>query len=284
MIARFKWAIQRSIEEYQKGGLPQLCRKIANYFNWKFHNNRLYVQLYWILRGNLLLNSSNGYILTHLFSDKSYHFPELKYNHTFTKMYQKDRWETYFESELFELEEDDIVIDVGAHIGVTSLLASKRASKVFAVEPSPRSLPYLRKNTENQNNIEIIERAAWNEEGTMTLQFGNATDDDSLIKPDDGGDGTVEEVRTDTLENIIKETGMDEIDLVKIEAEGVEPEIAEGIRDANVQKVVSTGNDERHGEEVHREVEKILNDLGYNTIIDYDHRWNMVYGKKKTEY
>jgi FkbM family methyltransferase len=50
---------------------------------------------------------------------------------------------------LEELKSADIVLDAGANIGVFSMLASRRVSRVYAIEPDPLNFAFL------QNNIRI---------------------------------------------------------------------------------------------------------------------------------
>jgi len=62
----------------------------------------------------------------------------------------------------FFIREGDSILDVGAFIGTHSLAFSNLTGKngrVYAFEPNPSSFEYLKKNTENKNNI-IIENLA----------------------------------------------------------------------------------------------------------------------------
>jgi FkbM family methyltransferase len=68
---------------------------------------------------------------------------------------------------LLSLTQDDVVLDGGANIGVFSVLAAKRASLVYAVEPNRRNFRYLLKNlySNNVKNVIPINAALSNYEG-----------------------------------------------------------------------------------------------------------------------
>ena len=51
---------------------------------------------------------------------------------------------------------DDYVIDVGAHVGIFTLLASKRAKLVVALEPHPLNFKYLRANVKINDLRNVI--------------------------------------------------------------------------------------------------------------------------------
>ena len=65
-----------------------------------------------------------------------------------------------------------VVLDVGANIGVYTLLAAKRGARVFAIEADPRNLEMLRRNIRLNgldDRVTVFPIAAGSEEGTVTL-------------------------------------------------------------------------------------------------------------------
>lgn len=54
------------------------------------------------------------------------------------------------------------VIEVGGHIGYVSVFLARcaRAGRVYVFEPGRNNLPYLRRNTTNLRNVEVVEMAA----------------------------------------------------------------------------------------------------------------------------
>jgi FkbM family methyltransferase len=67
--------------------------------------------------------------------------------------------EYYFKNDM-EVTPDDVVLDVGAHVGIFSILAAKLGAKVIAYEPVPENIELLKKNIElNDCKVEVNERA-----------------------------------------------------------------------------------------------------------------------------
>lgn len=64
-----------------------------------------------------------------------------------------------------------VVADVGAHIGLFSLFAARRAIHVHAFEPAPVNVAYLRRNVEaNQlSNVTITQAAVSDKAGELTF-------------------------------------------------------------------------------------------------------------------
>lgn len=65
------------------------------------------------------------------------------------------------------LKEGDIFLDVGAHVGYYSVLASAivgENGKVIAFEPTPRTFTSLSENAARKNNIQVYNNAVLNEE------------------------------------------------------------------------------------------------------------------------
>lgn len=65
---------------------------------------------------------------------------------------------------------DDIVVEVGGHIGYFSVLYAKLVGakgRVFVFEPGDNNLPYLRRNLADHPNAEIIEKAVSDQNGIV---------------------------------------------------------------------------------------------------------------------
>ncbi|MEM8526118.1 MAG: FkbM family methyltransferase [Bacteroidota bacterium] len=73
---------------------------------------------------------------------------------------------------LRNLKVGDTFVDVGAHFGFFSLLASKlvgQNGKVVAFEAAPNTFKLLEKNTATYSNLTIVHRAVSDQKGTMTF-------------------------------------------------------------------------------------------------------------------
>lgn len=127
------------------------------------------------------------------------------------------------------------VLDIGANIGYFTLLAGRAVGeqgRVHAFEPEPRNLWYLRHNVSLAGHrwTTVVDKALWNAAGTMRLR----TEEDfcgghSLIGGDDpslSSDRTVE-VQTLRLDDYLGDNK--HVDVIKMDAEGAEPWIIEGM-------------------------------------------------------
>jgi FkbM family methyltransferase len=65
-----------------------------------------------------------------------------------------------------------IFYDIGANIGVYSLVAGSKGAKIFAFEPSPDVLPYLKKNIDlNDYDITLVPEAVGDKHGEIPFYF-----------------------------------------------------------------------------------------------------------------
>ena len=122
-------------------------------------------------------------------------------------------------------------VDVGANVGLFSLLAARivgPTGKVIAIEPAPATAAALRA-TISANGIEDIvavkELAAGAEQGLSTLAVSHNSTKSSLIPFDTAANTTVASVAP--LDTIL---GGLVPDMVKIDVEGWEPQVVEGMK------------------------------------------------------
>jgi len=145
-----------------------------------------------------------------------------------------------------EFQGSDAIIDVGANIGELSICLGRRYGVTsIACEPDPIELGCLAGNLEDLS-ASIVKQPLWESAGEREFFFRNQTGDSSLLL---GGSssGSMTTMCT-TLNEVYREVfGGDankRIRLLKLEAEGAEPEILRG------------------GEQVLRSIDYISADLG----------------------
>lgn len=120
------------------------------------------------------------------------------------------------------LRPEDTFLDLGAHIGYFSLVASSRCREVIAVEPMPQNFDLLRKNIElnEARNIEAIPVAVDIAEGLATMVMTRRnTGDARLVRDGMMAVGERASVAVRTLPQVL--TGRWP-DVIKIDIEGAD--------------------------------------------------------------
>jgi FkbM family methyltransferase len=132
------------------------------------------------------------------------------------------------------LKPGDTVIDVGANIGHYTLLAASVVGplgRIHAVECSPQTLTLLSNNIRQNKlqNVQVHPFAAASERGTLALNvtaIGLSWFNPHSNWPAVQGSGTTVEVQAVPLDEIISTP----VNLVKIDAEGVDLEVLKGMK------------------------------------------------------
>lgn len=134
-----------------------------------------------------------------------------------------------------------VVVDIGAHVGVYAVWAATQPCRprVIAVEPAPRALDFLRENVRinRLDNVTIVAAACGSGEGERPLHLARAEMMNSLYERD-GTDGPSVAVPLVSLDRILRDSGVDRCDLLKVDCEGAEFEILlEGCTDETLRRV-----------------------------------------------
>lgn len=131
------------------------------------------------------------------------------------------------------LENNDVVIDGGANVGMFSFLAAQkigRNGKIFAFEPLPQvnsifrnSLPY---NYAGGANIELVPWALGAKSDESILNFSkNDLLGASMCR---GHHESTIKVRQVALDDFVLEQGLDRVNFIKLDIEGMEREFLNG--------------------------------------------------------
>jgi FkbM family methyltransferase len=129
---------------------------------------------------------------------------------------------------------DSVVVDVGANEGYFSILAAKLAYRghVFAVEPQQRCVEVLRRNVEANalGNCSIIEVALGNQDGWAELRLMPSinTGASSLVRAYRFSRKR-QPVQIVAATNLFRQTNAERWDFVKVDVEGYEAEVVEGL-------------------------------------------------------
>jgi FkbM family methyltransferase len=178
--------------------------------------------------------------------------------------YAKRLLRKYSFEDFVEVEPGDWVVDCGAYVGAFSLLASSHAEMVLACEPAPRNYAALALNTERTPNIRCVNVALYNHDGALPFNYGTSNStDSSLITPDSKDSEQLPSISVRRLSTLIKDIGWKRVDFLKLEAEGVEKEIATSVDPATVKKLAIDCSPERDGRSPLLDIAILLSNKGY---------------------
>ena len=127
----------------------------------------------------------------------------------------------------FEIGPDDLVVDIGANVGVFSLYAARRTrNRVIAVEPYPLNFEFLVANLEANNvtNVSCLNLAIVDRSGPLRL-FHSSNDGGHLLYDHNAIEGRLSQSSTvegKTLESLLEEAGVSRVNFLKLDCEGAE--------------------------------------------------------------
>ncbi len=144
--------------------------------------------------------------------------------------------EDWFEDEIKFLrrllEPGQKAIDIGANHGLYTLTIAKAVGPtghVWAFEPASATAQLLAESIaiNGYGHVTLEQSALSDSEGTAQLSLNDYSELNALVR-DAGTEQSTEEVRTVTLDGYAKTSGWQDIDLVKIDAEGEEANVLKG--------------------------------------------------------
>ena len=153
------------------------------------------------------------------------------------------RWSRYFESDYEsdnyafleqQLKPGMHVIDIGAHIGLFSVVASQLAGKngkIVCIEPTPGSMAVLNKmlRLNHCENVFPTQAAVSDKEGTATFYISTieGSNSNSLVKNKSVDEKKPYQVRLVTIDGLVSEFSLHP-SIIKIDAEGAELDVLKG--------------------------------------------------------
>ena len=137
----------------------------------------------------------------------------------------------YLASGHVELREDSVVMDVGANLGDFAIQAAARCprGRVYAVEPMSEYSSLLETNQKlnRLSNLEIVRVALGDHEGEISLSIAGAESTAHFNRT-----ARTETARLTTLPQLMRDCGLERIDLLKMDCEGSEWDILPAARAA----------------------------------------------------
>ena len=169
----------------------------------------------------------------------------------------------------------DTVIDVGAYVGMFSIKAAVRVQdtgSVYSIEPSSDNNRYLRLNTVRLRNVTLVPVALGADTGYGQLTSTDASPCHQLTKR---RDKDTEEVRIETMDDLVARLGIQKVDFIKIDVEGSELKVLKGatktLRDNRLNLAIAAYHDLETGEPELPQVRKLLEDAGFKVKVIKDY-------------
>jgi FkbM family methyltransferase len=175
-----------------------------------------------------------------------------------------------------EVKAGDVVVDCGAYVGGFSLSAAKIAAEVHAFEPEHANALCARRNLERFRNARVNECGLYDRSTVMTLNLSASSVEHSLLQPDDGVITGTCSIEVKSLADYARENDIERFDFVKIEAEGVELEVFDGLHDMRPDRFAIDVSPERNGESPAEEFKKRLEGWGY----EYRQRGHVLFARR----
>jgi len=149
-------------------------------------------------------------------------------------------WYGYYEKPVSHLLEkltkaDSIILDIGAHIGYFTLVAAKIAKKgtVYAFEPVTKVFQRLQKNIEENNLSNVIPiHAAVGQLANDAVIYISREDNVGMssLRPPENFSGFTQPIPVMCVDEWIKETGIDNVGVIKLDVEGSELFALQGMK------------------------------------------------------
>jgi len=137
----------------------------------------------------------------------------------------------------FEINDTDIVIDIGAHIGLFALFASQfcKNGKIFCFEPIKENYEELLKNIEINNiqNIIPFNYAVSSKTEKIKIYLNDDESGHSMFLEN----SDYIEVDSISIDDIFKNNSIEKCDFLKLDCEGAEYEIIELLSKNYLQKI-----------------------------------------------
>lgn len=222
-------SLRLATRAYRRNGLVGLCRKIVETLEARAVESATH--RYWRLRGErtVTVGDASAIFLTE--------YPAEIDVLDFLAAHERD----VIADLLGELDADDVLFDVGANIGVYACLAADRiaadrtaahldsAGEVVAFEPYPPNVERLRANVA-RNDATVDVRPVGLAEATGTVRFDRAALDRPgwpLASITDAPDAI--EVAVESGDALVERGAVPQPTVVKIDVEGAEPLVIEGM-------------------------------------------------------
>jgi len=171
---------------------------------------------------------------------------------------------------------NDIVLDIGANIGIFSLFASLNTRNlIYAFEPFTENIKYIKKNAKKNlaNNIIINEYAISGRTDIMNLSLTRNPAGNILYTKDlKKSEKTSVDVLSKTLEQIMEENNLKQIDFLKMDCEGSEGDIFMSTSKQYLRRIKKISLEFHDNVSVlnHHQIQQVLKNADFSTWLNWN--------------
>ena len=181
----------------------------------------------------------------------------------------------------FDIEDDDVVLDIGANIGAFSMLAAFYVKKgiIYSFEPEKKSFELLKENVKlnKVKNIKIINEAVSNKTGTSYFYLSDTNAGGHSLYSSRADKKVT--VPTVSFEEFIEKNKIEKIDFLKMDCEGCEYDVFYNCSDETFKKIrhIAMECHKIDGESKAIEMAEFLRLKGFDVIREEE----FIYAKNK---
>lgn len=192
-------------------------------------------------------------------------------NHVFYTVFLKGEYDSL---EKFKIQEEDVIIDIGAHLGFFTIKAAKQAfnGTVYALEPFSKHYSLLKDNllSNNIKNVKFQNLAITDKATELSFYYTMHGDpgDTSLFKINPEEKIFEEKVQSISLKDFFQKECLEQCNFLKIDCEGAEYSILMSADHSTLSKIKKIAMEWHKFESDHdpKKLADFLKGSGFNLI------------------
>ena len=181
------------------------------------------------------------------------------------------------------IEENDIVVDIGANVGASIKLAiDNKCKEIYCCEPNPVCIDVIKKYYGQNKNLYINDCAIsdYTGFGELSLITIDSTSTSAKISHNNQYNYVSLKIKTKTFKDFISDNNISKIDFLKVDCEGGEEFIFNETNidyiKTNVRKIAV----EYHTSNLHQYIQNLLNTFGFEThVLSLSDQMGMIYAR-----
>jgi FkbM family methyltransferase len=129
----------------------------------------------------------------------------------------------------YQPQRGEVHLDVGAQVGVYTLLAASEGATVYSIEPDSNNRRFLERNLKNNGlNSTIISKGAWNKSTTLNWRSQTAMSSIQGVGMLPFHLPALDTIEVETIDQMVEQLRISKVDVIKMDIEGAEIEAVEG--------------------------------------------------------